>query len=158
IVRATYDAAGRLTQMTLSDGAIIRDFGYDSLGRLRETHDPDLGARTLTYDDGNRLLTELNAAGQTTTYTYDVLGRLASRDVGTVSRFHYDDARPGTTGTNLSGKVAWIEEPTGTIDSSYDELGRTIRSRHQIDSHVNDVTTSYAASGLVLAQSYDDGI
>ncbi|MEO7733517.1 MAG: FG-GAP-like repeat-containing protein, partial [Kofleriaceae bacterium] len=102
IVQASYDAAGRLTQMRLAGGTVQRDFTYDTLGRLVQSHDPDLGTRSLGWDDGDRLVSELNAAGQTARYAYDALGRLVTRDTGPVYRFHYDDARPGSPGaTNL---------------------------------------------------------
>ena len=45
-------------------GRSYADFTYDTLGRLTQSSDPDLGTRTLTWDDGNRLLSETNAAGQ----------------------------------------------------------------------------------------------
>jgi RHS repeat-associated protein len=158
IVQATYDPASRLVQMTLANGTIVRSFTYDTLGRLVSSSDPDLGVRTLTWDDGDRLLGERNAAGQTIAYTYDTLGRLASRNVGKLSRFHYDNVRSGGSGTNLSGRLAWIEEPTGTLDVGYDALGHQSYARHQIDTHAAAVTTSFAASGLVLSRSYDDGL
>jgi len=158
IVTATYDPAGRIVQMRLANGAVVRDFAYDTLGRLVSSNDPDLGARTLAWDDGDRLTSERNAVGQTIAYTYDALGRLATRDVGTLSRFHYDDVRSGATGTNLSGRLAWIEEPTGTLDLGYDALGRQSYARHQIDTHVSSVATGYTASGLALSRTYDDGL
>ncbi len=159
IVKASYDAAGRLTTMTLADGAVTRTFTYDTLGRLETSQDPDLGVRTLTWDDGNRLTTETNAAGQVVRYGYDVLGRLITRDTGVAYGYHYDDARPGAAGptTNLLGQLAWTEEPTGGADLGYDELGRTTFVRRRIDAEASEATISYAASGLVLGKSFDDG-
>jgi RHS repeat-associated protein len=159
IVQASYDAAGRLTTMTLSGGTVTRTFNYDTLGRLVQSHDPDLGTRTLTWDDGSRLLSETNAVGQTVQYTYDTVGRLSMRDTGSAYRYHYDDARPGAglTASNQLGRLAWIEEPTGGTDVGYDELGHTTFSRRRIDDQVSEATTRYAASGLVLGRSYDDG-
>jgi RHS repeat-associated protein len=159
IVQAQYDPAGKLTQMTLSGGTVTRTFTYDTLGRLTQSYDPDLGTRTLTWDDGNRLLSETNAVNQTISYTYDALGRLSSRDTGSMYRYHYDEVRPGATGAfaNLAGQLAWVEEPTGGIDVSYDELGRTTLSQRRIDGHVSEAMTTLAASGLVLGRSFDDG-
>jgi len=153
IVQATYDAAGRLVQMSLAGGVVTRSFTYDTLGRLTRSYDPDLGARTLTWDDGDRLKTETNATGQAIAYDYDALGRVITRDTGAVYRYHYD------TGVrdNLLGRLASIEEPTGGIEFGYDELGRTTLARQQIDDRVSTATTSYAASGLVLGRSFDDG-
>lgn len=157
VVEASYDTTGRMTRMWLAGGAVQREFTYDTLGRLVQTSDPDLGARTLVYDDADHLLSETNAVGQTIHYRYDAVGRLAERDTGSVYRYHYDDARPGTTGSNLIGRLAWVEEPTGTVDASYDDFGRPILSRHRIDGRQSEMTTAYASSGLVMRQSFDDG-
>jgi RHS repeat-associated protein len=158
IVQATYDPAGRLLTTTLAGGLVTRSFTYDTLGRLTQSSDPDLGTRVLTWDDGNRLRTETNAAGQTITYTYDSLGRLSTRDTGSHYAYHYDTARPGASNaTNLAGQVAWVEEPTGTIDFGYDELGRQTFTRRIIDGQSSEQTKSLAASGLLLGQTYDDG-
>ena len=99
IVQATYDAAGRLVQMRLAGGVVTRSFTYDTLGRLTRSYDPDLGARTLTWDDGDRLRTETNAAGQTIAYDYDALGRADhARYRRRCYRYHYDVARPACGG------------------------------------------------------------
>jgi RHS repeat-associated protein len=157
-VQASYDAAGRVTQMTLA-GGVVRTFKYDTIGRLIESRDPDLGTRTLVWNDGNRLASETNAAGQTTTYDYDAGGRLTTKTAGAVYRFHYDDPRVGAAGvTNAAARLAWIEEPTGGIDVGYDETGRTIMTRRQIDARVSESRTAYAASELVLQRSFDDGL
>lgn len=158
VVTASYDAAGRLTRMNLANGTVERDFAYDTLGRLTQSHDADLGTRLFSYDDSNHLTLEVNAAGQMTRYAYDQLGRLASRDIGGVFRFHYDTARTGGSATNLGGRLAWIEEPTGILETSYDELGRVSFTRHQIDDRVSTTTIARAASGLMLSRTYDDGL
>lgn len=158
-VQASYDPAGRLTQMSLAGGTVLRTFTYDTLGRLVQSQDPDLGSRTITWDDGSRMRSETNAAGQAIHYTYDALGRVITIDNGAVYHYHYDTARPGAGGTltNLLGQPSWMEEPTGSVDLSYDELGRTSFTRHQIDDRISESTTRYAASGLVLGTSFDDG-
>ncbi len=159
IVRASYDPTGRLTTMTLSGGIVTRRFEYDTLGRLRQSTDPDLGTRTLTWDDGDRLTSETNAAGQTIQYRYDSLGRLLTRDTGSVFTYHYDVARSGASGplTNLRGQLAYVDEPTGGLDLGYDEFGRTSFTRRRIDAQTSESTSSFAASGLLLSHSFEDG-
>jgi RHS repeat-associated protein len=160
VVEARYDAAGRPTRVWLSGGTVNREFTYDSLGRLVKTSDPDLGERTLRWDDADRLVEEVNGANQVVRYEYDLAGRLVERDAGAIHRYHYDQARLGADPgpSLLLGRLAWIEEPTGVIDIGYDELGRAIFSRRRIDDRVVEETTSHAASGLVLARAYDDGV
>lgn len=164
IVEARYDAAGRMTSMWLAGGQVTRTFRYDTLGRLLETSDPDLGVRTFIWDDGNRMTRETNAVGQNVRYAYDQAGRLVERDTGAVSgslyRYHYDTSRPGagTGPARLLGRLAWIEEPTGAIDLGYDELGRTVFARRSVDGRSAEEVTTYTASGLVSGRSFDDGL
>ena len=160
IIQASYDAAGRMTDMSLAGGAVARSFVYDTLGRLIQSRDPDLGTRALAWDDGDRLTRETNAAGQSIQYSYDALGRLSTRDGGGLYRYHYDDARPGAgegLGVGVAGRLAWTEEPSGGVDLSYDELSHTTVSRRTIDGQVSLATASYSTTGMALAQRYDDG-
>lgn len=158
-IAAAYDAAGQITSMSLS-GGVTRTFRYDTLGRLLESQDPDLGVRTFTWDDGDRLLAEQNAAGQSVLYAYDAAGRLIERNPGAPFRYHYDAARPGAGAgpTSLIGRLAWVEEPTGALDLGYDALGRTVFARRIVDGHAAEERTDYTASGLVRRRGYDDGL
>lgn len=161
-VEARYDAAGRMTQMLLQDGAVVRDFTYDTLGRLTSTRDPDIGLHVVRYDDAGRVVEERNGMSQAVTYTYDAAGRLATRDSGQLYRYHYDAPRPGVTlppGVgNLAGRLAWVEEPTGLVELGYDAAGRASWARRQIDGRTAEESTAYSASGLVLGRSFDDGL
>jgi RHS repeat-associated protein len=156
-IEARYDAAGRIVRTTLGGGTVVREFTYDTLGRAIATRDPDLGARTLVWDDGDRLTRETNATGQVVRYGYDAAGRLVARDTGAHYAYHYDVPRdPSATGT--AGRIAWIEEPTGTVDLGYDALGRLAFAARAIDDRTASETTTYSASGLVLARAHDDGV
>ncbi len=162
-VDATYDAAGNLTQMSLQGGAVIRQFTYNSLGRLTGTSDPDAGINTLSYDDAGRILEEKNGLNQTVTYAYDALGRLATRTAGTaVYRYRYDTARGGVTlpsGTGgLRSRLASVEEPTGFVDFGYDDAGRAVWTRRIIDGKSASETLTHAPSGQVLQRQFDDGL
>ncbi|HEY0986863.1 MAG TPA: FG-GAP-like repeat-containing protein [Kofleriaceae bacterium] len=158
-VEARRDAAGRLTRMWLAGGAVERAFTYDTLGRLVQTSDPDLGVRTLRWDDGDRLIEQTNPVGQTVHFTYDALGRLATRDGGGAFTYHYDDPRAGAgpEAINLSGRLAWVDEPTGRFELGYDDAGRVRFARRTVDDRLAEETTEYSASGLVLGRSFDDG-
>jgi RHS repeat-associated protein len=161
-VTASYDPAGRITMMTVGSGAVVRTFDYDTLGRLIQLHDPDLGARMLGWDDGGRLVSSTNAVWQTIVYGYDGAGRLVSRDDGEGGAFayHYDLPGPGAgpDATNVASRLAWIEEPTGRVELGYDATGQTMYTRRTIDGHAMTERTSYSASGLALGRTYDDGI
>src|SRR5262249_18398475 len=57
-----YDAAGRIRSFTT--GNVVSTFTYDTLGRLTAASDPDIGSRTLHWDDAGPLLEHGNRAGQ----------------------------------------------------------------------------------------------
>jgi RHS repeat-associated protein len=160
-VDASYDAEGRITRMRLpaAAGNVDHSFVYDSLGRLVFASDPDIGNRTLAYDDGDRLISQSNGAGQTTTFRYDGVGRLIAK-VGSDAQltYHYDDALDPTTFGFTAGRLAYVDEPTGLVQLGYDELGREIRQRRSIAGKTADRVTSYAPSGLLLGTDDGDGL
>lgn len=161
-VAATYDAAGRLTKMALphAGGTVEHTYQYDSLGRLLVAQDPDIGVRHLVHDDAGRLSAHTNGAGQTTTYAYDGAGRLtrSTGHDGAQFLYHYDDALDGATFQHVASRLAWVEEPTGTVQLGYDAFGQLARMRRTVAGKTAEQTTTRAASGLVLAQSDGDGL
>jgi RHS repeat-associated protein len=161
-VEATYDAAGRIVQFRLQGGAVRHDFTYDSLGRLIHATDPDVGPRSLEYDDASRLIASENAAGELVTYDYDGAGRLVSVDgLGVTTRYHYDLARRAGF-THTAGKLAWVEEPTGTVDFGYDDVGRLATQERTIVEPDRTLTgretTVFAPSGLPRSLDLGDGV
>jgi YD repeat-containing protein len=163
-VEATYDGAGRITAMRLPSAAgdVIHAFSYDSLGRLIAASDPDIGDRAFAYTDAGFLVGATNGAGQVTAYAYDGAGRLASvlADDGAAFTYHYDMPLTGgrfTPFTRTGGRLAWVEEPTGTVELGYDAFGRSTMVRRTVHGRTADERVTYAASGLALAISDDDG-
>jgi RHS repeat-associated protein len=151
LARTRYDAADRATAFDLTRGTqtITHGYAFDSLGRLVGTTHPEAGPRSYTYDDANRRLSEQNATGQGVTTTYDAIGRLATRtlDDGSTFTHHYDAA----------GRLASVDEPTGSAELAYDELGRITRRSRTVGKQSGTVSTVFAASGLPLSTSFDDG-
>ncbi len=156
-VTAIYDAASRITEMRLQDGAISHAFTYDSLGRLTFATDPDIGERHLEWDDAGRLVRHENGAGQAVSFEYDQAGRLLrnAADDGTAFVYHYDKSKSDGFG-RTAGRLAWVEEPTGTVHLGYDVAGRAIRARRTIDGKTAEERRDYAPSGLLLAVHYND--
>jgi RHS repeat-associated protein len=161
-VAATYDAAGRITRMTLphAAGVVEHTYQYDGLGRLSVAQDPDIGVRQLGYDDAGHLTSHRNGAGQTTTYGYDGAGRLtrSTGHDGAQFLYHYDDALDAATFQHTASRLAWVEEPTGTVQLGYDAFGQLARMRRVVAGKTADQTTVRAASGLVLSQSDGSGL
>ena len=156
-IDARYDALGRVLSLSLQGGAAVHSFRHDTLGRLREASDPDIGRRTLRYDDADRLLSRENASGQTVAYAYDAVGRLTSvqADDGSMYRYHYDEARDG--GDNVRTRLGWVEEPTGHASFGYDAQGQLVRTVREIDGRRAEEHQTLSPSGLVLGVAYDDG-
>jgi RHS repeat-associated protein len=158
-IDATYDGESRIVALSLQAGVAQHRFVYDTLGRLRSGSDPDAGARSYDYDDGNRLITKTNGAGQSVRFTWDGAGRpLTSTDVtGKSYVYHYDTARVAMA-TNTAGRLAWVEEPTGSVDFAYDAQGRQSWMRRTVNGSAAEKTVSYSPSGLIRSLQWDDGV
>lgn len=161
-VDATFDAGSRIIKMRLptASGAVEHNYSYDSLGRLVLATDPDIGERRLAYDDGGHLIAHTNGANQTTRYTYDGAGRLASTtgSDGLAYIFHYDDALDAATFGNTASRLAWVEEPTGSVQLGYDAFGQQVRMRRTVSGQSADQILARSASGLVLDHNDGDGL
>jgi YD repeat-containing protein len=169
VMTARYDAADRITQIDLQDGAASHRFAYDTLGRLRFANDPDIGARTLTYDDRNFLVQYMNGAGQAVFFDYDFAGRVVRRgetatpSASTDYTYVYDDAASALgSGCQVVSRLASVNEPAGDVHFCYDSLGRQVGMGRTITpgdvpptsgSQVNTLSLS----GLTLGEQYDDG-
>ncbi len=178
-VDATYDAAGRLLEYSLQNGAAVHAFAYDTLGRLRHATDPDIGERRVVWNDRNFIVKTLNAELDEVRYAYDGAGRLvvrrAIKSSGAIDEsflFQYDttEASLGSPGMPYGGRtkgrlasvIAQRSEPSGAVTQFdyqalwYDAVGRTRRMERSIaDSagldHTSIASTNtYSPSGLVL--------
>ena len=166
--QATYDAAGRMTELELQPDAsnpTHHTFVYDTLGRLIFATDPDIGDRTLTYNDAGFLTEATNAADQSIDYGYDGAGRLVSvlADDGSFFNYHYDDALDSGTYANTAGRLAWISEPTGQVQVGYDARGRQVKTTREIEDGTTWTGTAtedmrFAPSGLLRSIDYNDGM
>jgi RHS repeat-associated protein len=161
-IDAVYDAEGRVLQFGLQGGQVRHDFTYDSLGRLIHAVDPDVGQRTMMYDDGGRLVSSENGAAEVVTYGYDGAGRLVTVDgTGVTTRYHYDV--PRSTGfEHAGGQLAWVEEPTGSVDFGYDGYGWLATQQRTIadpaTALIGRETTQFSCSGLPLRADLGDGV
>ncbi len=92
---ASYDAANRMTQITLEPGtpqAKTYDLGYNASGQLITKQNRASPADTTTYGwDTRGRLTSLSAPGVEASFSYDPLGRRSERRVnGQSTRYVYD--------------------------------------------------------------------
>jgi RHS repeat-associated protein len=94
-----YDVEGNLSESKTPSNNNKVDILYDLLGRKIKTTDPDLGEWYYTYNGFGDLLTQKDAKSQTTTMTYDVLGRMTTKTdsvTGGTAEWVYDVAVPGS--------------------------------------------------------------
>lgn len=88
---------------------------YDPVGHLTSTVDSVAGTITLTYDNNDRLTSEITPQG-TVSYAYDANGRQTSMTVTgqTPVTYSYDDA----------GRLTQITQGTSTATIAYDNANR----------------------------------
>jgi RHS repeat-associated protein len=133
-----YNSVGQKTAATFADGK-RQKWTYDTIGRLTGTVLPDGVTTSTTYDHGNRpqsvTLAIPGQPNQTTTFTYDSLGRrLAATDaLGRTMRWTYD----------ARGNVLTVTRPDGQIGT-----------RNTYDAQDNLISTTDAAGGTT-AFTYD---
>jgi YD repeat-containing protein len=171
-IRSTeYDAFGRATQTT--DARLnVRKQTYDRLGRVvTTTVDPGAGhlnlGTTTAYDAFSRVLTQRDAMGATTTYSYDAATR--SLKVTTPEGFVL------TTVKNRLGEVQSVNDGRGkTTSYLYDKdgnlkqvdapaVGPTVNTYDkadlltQVDANGTSTVYEYDAAGRVHTRTVDPG-
>lgn len=153
-VESEHDAEDRVVRTAHGGGAAWQVWSYDLLGRMVFHDGSDGGARSFAYDEAGRVIRADNAVGQIVETTYDAGGRVLTRtdDTRVVSYFYDDAAR------HAMGRLARVTDPTGETALRYDRAGRIIETRRVIDGEAATEATRYSASGLILRQTFDDGL
>lgn len=120
-VEEKYYTLDGLLECEIAKNGLIKTYSYDALGRVIKTETKDragalLKTTSATYNTFH-LISETDELGNTTTYTYDWAGRLASKTIGDhVTYYKYD-----ALGRNIETK-----NHTRTTIKKYDLLNRII--------------------------------
>jgi YD repeat-containing protein len=142
----TYDARGNLRRV--NQGGQLRDFMYDSLGRLTRAKYPEQLAGSAVsgvgdqvtgntqwslgynYDNDGNIISRIDARNITTSYAYDALNRnySVSYTDGSPTIYRYFDSS-----VNGKGRLYWqqtVGVAAGTVDS-YDAVGRVTQYKQR---------------------------
>lgn len=154
-----YDGQSRLIKVTDARN-LSTLYTLDGLGNQLGLTSPDTGTTTMTVDLGGNVLTRLDAKGQLTSYSYDVLNR--------VTRIVYHDAKEVNysydSGTNAKGRLTQITDENGSIQYTYDARGRILSETRTMQVNSTPVTTitattsyEYDATGRLSKLTYPNG-
>lgn len=129
----SYNALDQLTRVS-DPRALVTQYSPNAFNQISLEQSPDRGNSQYAHDAAGNLKSQIDAKGQTTSYSYDALNRVTQMSYpgGTIS-YTYDQ------GQNGKGRLSEINEPSGTTRYQYDLHGR--------------ITTKTQA-GLTLQYSY----
>lgn len=163
-----YEVFGGLRQ-TIDPNKNIITVKYDKLGRKTDLQDPDLGWIHYDVDPLGQVWRQISpkqrAASQSTTFRFDLLGRMTARYETDLESHWVFDQQPGATClvTRSCGQLIEAYTQTGSTKDydrlhTYDELGRPRMASQVIgDGTANATfraTTDYDAWGRPLRQTY----
>ena len=141
----------------MSQAGQSRSFVYSSLNRLRSASNPESGTTRYTYTDGGNLQTRTDARVVSTTFGYDALQRIRTKN--------YSDTTPDVTyayyssGTPNVGQLQSITSSAATSSYGYDPLGRVLSQSQTITGHPDTFTftNTYFLTDALKSQEYPSG-
>ncbi|HEY4940051.1 MAG TPA: RHS repeat-associated core domain-containing protein [Rhizomicrobium sp.] len=119
----TYTLNGKLLSITDSNGPThVTNYVYDGFDRLASTVFADASHEDLAYDTDDNAVSRTTRAGQTLTYDYDALDRIAKKFIPLSSE---SNAHAITWTYTVDGRVAEVEDEAGqALVSIFDSAGR----------------------------------
>jgi RHS repeat-associated protein len=197
--KSKVDAAGRLVTLTepdstntlnvdttytytvldalagVAEGAQIRTYLYDALGRLTSATTPEGGTvcfgtvsgstcqANTGYDSFDNLLNRTDARGVLTTYGYDTLNRLktVSYDVSHASGVPATAALGFTYGTvttqNNNGRLISMTDGAGSEGYTYNNLGRVTQLQKIVGTTTYNINYAFNIAGELTQITYPSG-
>ena len=155
----TYDGQGNVATITNAAGHLTQITSYNVHGQPLTIIDPNGLTTTLTYDARQRL-TERNAGGEITTYTYDFAGQLTKVTLPDTSflSYGYDPAHRLTSITdNLGNKIVYTLDLAGnrTQEQVFDPTNALAQTRSRVYSSINRLFQELGATGQTTEYGYD---
>ena len=166
-VTTTYDAWGNAKTVTDNGGTINYTYfsnglpktvgsiniEYDAAGNKTSLTDPDAGTKKYTYAADGTILTETDARGVVTTYTYDSLGRLTRTKIGSnIIRNYYKNGGYGHLQLEEQSLNGFVTKYT------YDKYGRVTTETRSTDKATLTNTYSYNSKGQLSQRTFTGGL
>ena len=181
--------SGRTLKSIQYDGSeqIVTQFTYDGIGRLVEVMDADTNVTVSEYDMGDRRVRVSHPASGETTFTYDVLGNVLTRQTANLRdsalfiEYGYDRGRlisvnypehpennvryyygGANDPDNAKGRLCLRLDATGGEQYAYDNMGNVKETVRTVTVPNEDVGTfktefEYDSFGKLLSLTYPDG-
>jgi RHS repeat-associated protein len=171
-VTNTYDEQDRVTSEQRPDGTKI-NYAYSATGFLDNLTDPrqlqtryprngfgdattlispDTGSTSYVYDVAGRLSSESRASGLNVAYGWDALSRPTSRtSAGVTETLTYDQGSYG------KGRLTGFSGPGGSVGYGYDAGGRLTGQTVTAQGQSLTVGWTYDTVGRVTGMTYPDG-
>ena len=152
-----HDSRGRLTLAKIVDGAEEKSntYEYNDMGWLVSETAPDTGTTRHGYDAAGNRTWKIDSAGVQVSYTYDIGNRLRaiSSDASGglppyLVTYRFDLRAEG------KGRLARVEDASGSTDLDYDARGRMFRKTSTIDGISYPLSRSFTDGGRVDRLTY----
>ncbi len=161
-----YDLLGRPD--TLTDPLGVKNItAYNSLGLKIKVENNDIGLTTFTHYPNGLLHQKRDAKHQTTTYQYDLLGRLSNKQTagaqgGKKVVYTYDQNNYPTAGnkghlTKVTVQNSLTNDPICTYQYAYDLYGHPIASEITLPEGTFAKYASYTENGQFTGSVLPDG-
>ena len=192
VSKTHFDGSGRTVKSIRfespgSQDSIVTEFTYDGIGRLVEVMDADSNVTVSEYDMGDRRVRVSHPASGETTFTYDVLGNVLTRQTANLRdsslfivygydrgrlvsvsypehpennvEYYYGDVN---NGNQAKGRLCFRRDATGGEQYGYDNLGNVCLRLRTVTVPNEDVGTfqtefEYDSYGKLLSMTYPDG-
>jgi RHS repeat-associated protein len=158
---STFDSSDNLE--AVSDPSSLNTvYDHNGLGDLTGIHSPDTGTTTFTVDAAGNRLTQTDARGVLTTYTYDALNRRLSASYSDASlnvAYYYDEAN-ATTGCVASapiGRLTRVVENAVTTTYCYDARGNVVQKKQTQVAATDTLGYSYTLADRVATETRPSG-
>lgn len=155
-IQYTYESSGKPKEVSLGD--VVTTMSYDEYGRQLTLFDPDAGLSSYEYNAFGELSQHEDANGNACEITYDMLGRIDTKNyvtgstVGETYTYTYDNMPHG------KGLLSSVESSNHTGSAyNYDEFGRLSKVTESIKDAAFETSYRYDNFSRLATMTYPSG-